>query len=302
VTATRGGSPRVLEAELAVPAQCELAEGPVWDTGRQLLLWVDILAGHVHTLDPVTGARTMFAAGTPVGAAGLTTAGGLVLALLDGFATADFGGGHLARLPGLLTDASAVRFNDGKPDPWGGFCAGTMQWRGSGGAGCLYRLRPDGVVTELVPGVVISNGLDWTDDRRGFYYVDSPTGGIDLFDTDPDSGALSNRRRFADIPPDAGSPDGLTVDAEGGVWTAVWGAGQVRRYLPDGRLNAVVGLPTSQVSSVAFGGADLGVLFITTARADLRPAELRAQPHAGDIFCCRPGVAGRPPYRFAAPA
>jgi sugar lactone lactonase YvrE len=300
VTATRGGAPRLLEAELAVPAQCELAEGPVWDTDRQLLLWVDILAGHVHTLDPATGTRTMFAAGTPVGAAGLTTAGGLVLALVDGFATADFDGRHVTRLPGLATDPAAVRFNDGKPGPWGDFWAGTMQWRDSGAPGSLYRLSPDGLVTELVPGVACSNGLDWTGDRRKFYYVDTPTGGIDLFDTEPDTGALSHRRRFADIPADAGGPDGLTLDAEGGVWVAVWGGGQVRRYLPDGRLAAVVRLPVSNVTSVAFGGADLGVLFITTAREDLSPAQLLAEPHAGDIFCCVPEVTGRPPHRFAA--
>jgi sugar lactone lactonase YvrE len=300
VTATRGGSPRVFDAELVVHAQCELAESPVWDVRRQVLLWVDILAGNVHTLDPSTGAHSWFAVGTPVGAVGLTTAGGLVLALQDGFAMADFDGGHLNRLPGLVTDVSAVRFNDGKPDPWGGFCAGTMQWRDGGTLGCLYRLSPDGDIAELVPGVAVSNGLDWTDDRRGFYYVDSPTGGIDLFDTDPHTGALANRRRFVEIPADTGSPDGLAIDADGGVWVALWGGGELRRYLPDGRLGTVVRVPAGQVSSCAFGGADLDVLYITTAREDFSPADLKAQPHAGDIFRCTPGVIGRAPFRFGA--
>jgi len=299
VTATGGGSPRVLDADLAVHAQCELAESPVWDVRRQVLLWVDILAGHVHSFDPRTSGHSWFAVGTPVGAIGLTTAGGLVLALLDGFAVADVNGEHLNRLPGLVTDAGAVRFNDGKPDPWGGFCAGTMQWRDGGTPGCLYRLSPDGHVTELVRGVAISNGLDWSDDRRSFYYVDSPTGGIDLFDTDPHTGALSNRRRFVDIPAPAGSPDGLTIDADGGVWVALWGGGELRRYLPDGRLATVVRVPAGQVSSAAFGGPDLDVLYVTTAREELSVADLNAQPHAGDIFCCTPGVTGRAPFRFA---
>jgi sugar lactone lactonase YvrE len=304
--------PRELHADIAVRAGCELGEGPVWDEGRQLLLWVDILAGHVHALDPASGARTQFTVGVPVGAVGLTTgglttgglttAGALVLAVVDGFARCDADGQHLTRIPGPVVSPASVRFNDGKPDPWGGFCAGTMRWRGGTEPGCLYRLGPDGAVTELVTGVGISNGLDWTDDRRGFYYVDSPSGGVDLFDTDPDTGALSGRRRFVEIPAGQGSADGLTLDAEGAVWLAVWGAGEVRRYLPDGRLEAVLRLPVSQVTSVAFGGPGLSMLFVTSAREDFTPVQLRAEPHAGDIFCCRPGVAGRLPFRYAGSA
>jgi sugar lactone lactonase YvrE len=294
--------PRELRADVAVPAGCELAEGPVWDADRQLLLWVDILAGDVHTVDPAAGTRSQFSVGVPVGAVGLTTGGGLVLAVVDGFARCDADGQHLTRLRGPATDPAAVRFNDGKPDPWGGFCAGTMRWRNGTEPGSLYRLGPDGVVTELVTGVGVSNGLDWTDDRRGCYYVDSPSGGVDLFAVDPHTGALSGRRRFADIPEQLGCADGLTIDIEGAVWVAVWGAGEVRRYLADGRLEAVVRLPVSQVSSVAFGGPDLGTLFITSAHEDFTPAQLRAEPHAGDIFCCAPGVTGRLPFRYAGPA
>jgi sugar lactone lactonase YvrE len=309
--------PRELRADVAVRAGCELAEGPVWDDGRKLLLWVDILAGDVHTLDPATGARTRFSVGVPVGAVGLTTgglttgglttgglttAGALVLAVVDGFARCDADGRHLTRIPGPAVSPASVRFNDGKPDPWGGFCAGTMRWRGSSEPGCLYRLDPGGAVTELVTGVGISNGLDWTDDRRGFYYADSPSGGVDWFDTDPDTGSLSGRRRFADIAAGQGVADGLTLDAEGAIWVAVWGAGEVRRYLPDGRLEAVLRLPVSQVTSVAFGGPGLSTLFVTSAREDFTSVQLRAEPHAGDIFCCAPGVTGRLPFRYAGPA
>ncbi len=289
---------RMLEAELAVAAQCVLAESPVWDAGRGVLRWVDILAGQVHAFDPATGARSQFSTGTPVGAVGLTTGGGLVLALVDGFALADVAGERITRIPGLLTDERAVRFNDGKPDPWGGFCAGTMQWRDGGQPGCLYRLAPDGSVTELVTDVAVSNGLDWTDDRRSFYYVDSPSGGVDVFDTDPGSGALLGRRRFVDIPAAQGSADGLTIDAGGGIWVAVWGTGEVRRYTPDGRVDTVVRLPAREVTSVAFGGSGLDVLYITTAREHLTAAERAAQPHAGDVFCCSTGVSGRRAFLF----
>lgn len=292
------GRPRILAAELVAAAQCELAESPVWDAGRQLLCWVDILAGRVHFLDPATGFSRQFAAGSPVGAVGLTTSGGLVLALVDGFALADVAGQQITRVPGLRTDQRAVRFNDGKPDPWGGFCAGTMQWRDGGQPGCLYRLAPDGSITELVTGVTISNGLDWTDDRRHFYYVDSPAGGVDVFDADPDSGALLSRHRFVDVPAAEGAADGLTIDADGGIWVAVWGSGEVRRYNPAGQLDTLVRLPAREVTSVAFGGSDLTVLYITTAREHLTEADLAAQPHAGDVFCCTPGVSGRPSFLF----
>lgn len=294
-------SPGVLSADIAVEAGCELAESPVWDASRQRLLWVDILAGVVHSLYPESGARSQFSAGLPVGAVGLTTSGGLVLAIVDGFAVCGPDGEQLTRLPGVRTDASAVRFNDGKPDPWGGFCAGTMQWRSQNEPGCLYRLSPDGGVTDLLHGVRISNGLDWTDDRRTFYYIDSPSGGVDCFTVDPGTGALSGRRRFADIPAAHGLADGLTIDADGGIWVAVFGGSEVRRYTPDGRLDRLVRLPVSQVTSAAFGGPDLRVLYITTARENFTPAELRSQPQAGDIFCCEPGVTGRLPYRYAGP-
>ncbi len=292
---------RVLEAEVAVAGGFELGEGPVWDASRGLLVWVDILAGYVHTLDPATGARTWFEVGDPVGAVGLTRSGRLVLALSDGFALADHDGERLTRVPGFGVDPAAVRFNDGKPDPWGNFCAGTMAWDESGSPpGSLYRLAPDGTVTELFGDVGLSNGLDWSDDRRLFYYADSNSGRVDLFDTDPDTGTLSGRRPFV-IVPDAGTlPDGLTLDAEGCVWLAVWGSGELRRYTPDGRLDTVVRLPARQVTSAAFGGSDLGTLYITTALEGYTEADLTEQPHAGDVFACVPGVSGRLPFLFDA--
>jgi sugar lactone lactonase YvrE len=290
---------RILDAEVAVPAQCQLGEGPVWDVSRGLLWWVDILAGHVHAVDPATGARTWFDAGDPVGAAGLTGSGGLVLALVDGFALAGADGQDLARVPGFSIDRTAIRFNDGKPDPWGNFCAGTMAWDESGHPpGSLYRLGPGGTVTELFGAVGLSNGLDWTDDRRLFYYADSISGRIDLFDTDPDTGALAGRRPFVTVPQADGIPDGLTLDAEGCVWLAIWGSGEVRRYTPAGRLDTVVRLPARQITSAAFGGPNLGTLYITCAWEGLSPAERAGQPHAGDIFACTPGVSGRPPFLY----
>jgi sugar lactone lactonase YvrE len=289
---------RRLEAEIVMQAQCELAEGPVWDASRRLLRWVDILPGHVHALDPATGAHTWFDAGESVGTVGLTRGGGLVLALADAFHLADHDGQRLRRLGEFSADGSVLRFNDGKPDPWGNFWAGTCAIdEQAGPPGSLYRLRPDGSVGEIVSDVGLSNGLDWSDDRRLFYFADSASGGVDAFATDPETGTLDARRRFVTV---GGIPDGLTLDAEGCVWVAIWGSSELRRYTPGGELDTVVSLPVTQVTSAAFGGSDLGTLYITTARENFTPADLREQPHAGDIFGCTPGVTGRRPHLFDA--
>jgi sugar lactone lactonase YvrE len=220
-----------------------------------------------------------------------------VLALVDVFALTDHEGRQPRRIGEFTLDRAVVRFNDGKPDPWGNFCAGTCAWQEQGAPPCsLYRLSPDGAVSEIVGDVGLSNGLDWSDDRRSFYFADSASGGVDVFATDPDTGTLGRRRRFVTV---GGVPDGLTLDAEGCVWLAVWGSGELRRYTPEGELDTVVRLPVSQVTSAAFGGADLSTLYITTARENFTPADLREQSHAGDIFACTPGVAGRPPFLFA---
>lgn len=306
---------RLLSAEVAVPSQCYLAEGPVWDPVARQLRWVDINPGHVHGFDPATGARTRFAAAgadgpamprpdaVPVGAIGLTIAGGLVLALADGFAfgpaLADaFGAYPLTRVPGFGVDGSVVRFNDGKPSPWGDFWAGTMPWRGGGPSCAMYKLTPGGRVTELFGGVGLSNGLDWSQDRTRFFYADSRSGGVDVFVTDPVTGDLGERSRFVTIA--EGAPDGLTLDADGCLWLAVFGSGEVRRYTPAGDLDTVIRLPVDQPTSVAFGGDDLSTLYITSARENLTAADVAAQPHAGDVFACVPGAGGTPPNLFTA--
>src|SRR6202042_3866165 len=133
----------------------------------------------------------------------------------DRFARCDHDGQNLRQLGGFTVDGSVFRFTDGKPDPWGNMWAGTCTLAEKGPPCVLYRLTPDGSVTELFGGIGLSNGLDWTDDHRSFYFADSFGGGVDVFDTDPDTGALSARRQF--IPVSGGLPDGLTLDAEGGL-------------------------------------------------------------------------------------
>lgn len=286
----------MIAADVALDARATRGEGPVWDDQAKELVWLDIDPGEIHRFDPLSGRDRADRVGQPVGAAGLRQAGGLVLALCDGFAVrAD---GALQWLAATEADRPENRMNDGKPDPRGSFWAGTMALDLRRGAGSLYRLDPDGSVHTVLTGLGISNGIDWTSDRSRMYFVDSLAGGIDVFAYDEATGEISDRRRFTDVREDLGYPDGLTVDAEDHVWLAIWGAAQVRRYAPDGRHVATVELPVTHVTSCAFGGAALDELYITSARAELSRERLLREPHAGGLFVCLPGVRGRAPHRF----
>ena len=151
----------------------------------------------------------------------------------------------------------------------------------------------------MLDGVTISNGIAWSLDNHLMYYIDTATGGIDVFDFNLEAGTIANRRRFVTMPPEANMPDGMTIDAEGHLWVAAWGSWHVYRFAPDGALDRAIRLPVAQITSCTFGGADLTDLYITSARTRLSEAELRDQPHAGGVFRLRPGVTGRPTVAYA---
>lgn len=131
------------------------------------------------------------------------------------------------------------------------------------------------------------------------YYVDTGEGGLDVFDYDEATGEIGARRRLADVPPEVGVPDGLTVDAEGYVWLAIYGGSSVRRYSPEGALDGVVALPVSQATSCTFGGPNLEDLYVTTASEGFTAQKRAREPHAGGLFRCMPGMKGLPAYEFA---
>jgi sugar lactone lactonase YvrE len=292
-----------IDVEAVLQAHAKVAEGPTWDARTNTLVWVDIMANAVHVFDPATGQDRAVDVGQPVGAAGLREGGGLVLALRDGLGLLGPQLNDLRMIAPVEADNPKNRFNDGKCDAAGRFWAGTMGFQPSPGTGTLYRLDfvdSDFRVTRALADVTLSNGLDWTADNRTMYYVDSPTQGIDAFDFDLSSGSLTNRRRLISVPAAEGLPDGMTVDADGGIWLALHGSGTVRRYLPSGEVDRVIRLPGAKlITSCAFGGADLGDLYITSMTYGFSAQELADQPNAGSIFRCRPGVKGRLPHRFA---
>ena len=287
-----------IPVELALDARAELGEGPVWDAHAACLYFVDILQGQIHRFDPATHAARAFDVGQPVGAIGLTEADDLVLAMRDGFARFDPAQRRVSMIAEVETDRADLRMNDGACDRAGRFWAGTMALDERPSAGALYRLDSGGRVETMLRAVTISNGIDWTLDDRRMYYIDSATQSVDIFDFDVASGAIAHRRRFVWIPPADGVPDGLTVDADGGVWVSLWNGSAVHRYTPDGTLDRIVRLPVTHPTSCAFGGAALRDLYITSASIALDARERERQPHAGGLFRCRPGPAGRAPFRF----
>ena len=285
--------------DLVLAAGTELGEGPLWDDRRQQLLFVDILRGDVHAFDPQTGADRVVNAGRPVGAIALTERGDWVLAAGRGFVRADPETGRTTPIVDVETEADRTRMNDGAVDPSGRFWAGSCSLVGEAGRGTLYRLDPDGRAHRMLSPVTTSNGIDWSPDGRTMYYVDTRTKRIDVFAFDMKTGTPADRRTFVDFAGDTGRPDGLVVDAEGGVWVALWEGGAIRRYTPDGRLDRDVPVPATLTTKCAFGGPAMEDLYVTTATRGLDARARAAQPQAGGLFRLRPGVAGQPPRRFA---
>ncbi len=280
-------------AEQITAADAEHGEGPVWSPTWGGLRWVDMFAGDILHLDTGSGAVRRWHVGTVAAALRPRPPAGAVIATEREFLICDEVDGPLTGLGPVFSDRS-IRFNDGACDPAGNFLCGTMAYDESPGRGTLYRLGPGGSVTVVLDRVSISNGLGWSADSSLAYYIDTPTGRVDVFDSDA-GGALVNRRPFVVIDAAAGSPDGLTVDAAGGVWVALWGGSAVRHYSSSGDLEDVVEVPAAKVTACTFGGPDLDELYITTSR---HGEDATANPAAGAVFRHLPGVTGQPaqPY------
>jgi sugar lactone lactonase YvrE len=292
--------------EVVVEAGAELGERPFWDPGRSCLTWVDIHAGRLHRYTPGAGDEVVLelsADGRPIGigAAARRDSGGYVLAAADGFRLTGPEGlseGGPLRPPGMGAD---VRFNDGACDRLGRFWAGTVAHDVRPGAGALYRLDPDGTITTVLEGVTESNGLGWSPDGDILYYIDSgerePR--VRAFDYDLETGRIGwDPRDLIPFPPGPAVPDGLVVDAEGCLWVAIWGGGEVRRYAPTGGLLATFPVPVSRPTCPGFGGPGLADLYLTTAWEGMDDQQRAAEPLAGHLLRTRPGTEGLPAGTF----
>ena len=280
--------------ETLLPNVATLAEGPRWETRTQRLLWVDIEGRALHEYDPEADEDRAIALPSRVGAAVPTQDPGRVLvALEDRLAIVDLETGDLEPLAEFPHGRDGMRANDGDVDPAGRFWIGTMCLDEAPDRAALYRYEPgDNTLTPVLQPVSLSNGLAWAAGEQRMYYVDTPTKRVDVLDYDAETGEVADRRPFALIEDGVGSPDGLAIDVEDGVWVALYGGAQVRRYGPGGTLDAVLDLPADNVTACAFGGEDGRRMFITTARSP--------QPLGGSLFTAEPGIAGPPARAFGA--
>ena len=287
-------------AECLLEADATLGEGACWDHEKQLLYWLDILACEVHILDPRAGTDRVWKTPCHVTLVHPTMRGDLILGTKDGIARLDPENGKFTPLIDPEADLPGNRFNDGKPDPVGRLYAGSLSYDGQPGKANFWRIEPDLSYTNLLSEVGNSNGLCWSPDEKILYYIDTKLKRVDAFDYDRDSGDISNRRTVVIVPPEMGSPDGMTIDAEGCLWTALWNGGAVARWNPKtGELLEKITAPCPYVTCPTFGGASLDVLYFTTAKKGRIDADASTAPGAGNLFAASPGVNGLPGYRFA---
>jgi sugar lactone lactonase YvrE len=282
-----------------IPAQDLHGEAPLWNVNDGRLWWSDIHGRRLHRYDPRTGSDDILEMPDRLCAFAFIEGDDhrIVAGFADGIGfldTATLEMEWIAR-PEIHTGR---RFNDGRVDRAGRFWIGTMieDERAGTASAALWRLDANGAFAPQFDGVRISNGLCASPDGCTLYFADSPCGVIDAFELDPASGRLGKRRPFATL--ERGEPDGSTIDSEGCLWNASWGAGEIARYSPDGERLRTISLPVSQPSCVAFGGDGLRTLYVTTSRLGLDDTALTREPLAGNLFAYDVGIAGLPESRF----
>lgn len=284
---------RADNVDCVLAGKAALGEGPVWDPAGQCLYWIDIKRPALYRYTPGRGQTGTWPLPRPVGCVTPAADGRILLADQDGFAWLDPPGGVLVRIVDPEPHCPDNRFNDGKVDRAGRFWAGSVYEHEVREAGTLYRLDPDLTVTKWESGLTCPNGIGWSPDNRTMYFTDSMVRTVWAYEYDFATGGLGERRVFARLDPSDGVPDGLTVDREGYVWSAVWDGWRVIRYAPDGSIDREIHMPVQRPTSCMFGGAALDVLYVTSASVGVERAAL-----AGGLFAIQVGVKGLPETPF----
>ena len=278
----------------------EIGEAPLWVPEEERLYWVDTEASRIFSYRPADGDRESFVVPLPVTAILRRRGGGWVLVTKKGLAFWDQVSGTCELIADPTADNNETCFNDGAVDRQGRIVAGTMNF--------VHHIQPDGRVygmdpslrlRELDSGLSVANGIGFSLDGKTMYVSEQFANRILAYDYDAQSGRPSNRRVFAQVPPADGLPDGIVVDTEDHIWNGRWGGSTIARYRPDGVLERRWALPVETGTCLAFGGANMDELYITTAWYGLDQAGRKAQPYAGDLFVIRPGVQGLVEPRFA---
>lgn len=281
--------------------RCELGEGPAYDDRRNALWYCDILGWSIHCCALATGKTRSWNLASEVGSFGLADSGKLVVALRNEVGMFDPDDGSFERIAAIEADNPGTRLNDGKVGPDGAFWVGTMDDRDlpeKEPIASLYRVDAAGYVERKIEGLKISNGLAFSPDGRTMFHSDSRGPWVDCWDFDPNTGAISGRRRFADLDDTVGRPDGGATDSEGCYWSAGVSAGRLNRFSPDGKLLESMEVPVAAPTMPCFGGEGLDKLFLTSLRVGRDPARLEQFPLTGTVIVADSPVTGSPVSRF----
>jgi sugar lactone lactonase YvrE len=287
------------KAMLVLDSQSALGEGPLWDHKKKILYWVDIIGAKLHIHDPEKNDNHTIQFDQFISTVVPEQPGQLILAMQHGLYRYNIALNRLTKICNPEEDKVSNRFNDGKCDSKGRFWAGTMDLDGKKDCGSLYRFDTDGRITKVLSPVSISNGIAWSPDKKFMYFIDTPTNKVSTYNYEETTGNISYHGTGAEIPVEMGSPDGMTIDAEGMIWVAHWGGAMVSRWDPySSKLLDTIQIAAKNVTSCTFGGENLDELFITTARDGLNEDDLAAYPQSGGLFKVKASVKGLPANHY----
>jgi D-xylonolactonase len=279
-----------MEPELICDYCCEIGENPLWHPFEKRLYWCDIATGRMFRFDPSSGKHEQFYQGEVIGGFTIQADGSLLLFMAKG-AVKIWREGGVVTVIDHIPDERETRFNDVIADPAGRVFCGMMPTPDR--LGRLYRLDPSGEIRLILEGIGCANGLAFSLDRKQLYFTDSRVRTVYRFDYDEQSGEINNRQVFATLSEQDGSPDGMTIDSEGYIWSALWDGAALARYTPEGREERRIAIPARKASSLTFGGEDLSDIYVTTAGGNSKGSD---GPAAGSLFRLTPGVRGAPEF------
>jgi L-arabinonolactonase len=277
-----------------IPCANILGEGVQWNHCEQAVWWTDIKSNKIFRYHLASKQLQSWATPEAVGCFAFVEGDDrIVLALASGFAWFDKTTGAIAWIAKPEAHLIGNRLNDGRVDRQGRFWAGSIVEQKNTPEQCagLFCLNAAGQASQHLTGLAISNSLCWSLDSKKLYHADSPSHQINVYDFDPSTGTLGEGKVFIQTTDDV-DPDGSCIDAEGHLWNAEWGGQRLVRYTPEGVENFVIKTPATQPTCMAFGGEDMNLLFVTSARIGLSDEALAAQPEAGNLFIYRTDFKG----------
>ncbi|TVZ57339.1 sugar lactone lactonase YvrE [Lutibacter sp. Hel_I_33_5] len=280
-------------ASLEYKVKASLGEGALWNYKTQKLYWVDIEGKKLNIYNPKTKQNRVISTKSRIGTVVPFTKEEALIALEDGVYKMNINSGKNNLFIDMSEALPKSRLNDGKCDPSGRFWVGSMHLNQEKGKANLYTINSDSSFVKKIDSVTISNGIVWTSDKKTMYYIDTPTSQIKGYDYNNETGEISNPKIAVQIPTSLGFPDGMTIDEENMLWVCMWNGNAVIRFNPKtGKIISKIEVPAHNITSCAFGGKNLDILYITSARLDMTDEELKKYPLAGSIFKVKTDVKG----------